>query len=281
MNHLLADNRISTVRAHFRSELKDVFDARELEHTESLVFKETFRLERYEWLGNPSILLSESQLIALRKIIKRLRSGEPVQYVIGSAVFCGLRFELQHKVLIPRPETEELVMMIRERYLGKKLRITDAGCGSGCIAVSLAKFLPQCKITAVDIDPNALECTRRNAQLNAVNVDVLEMNIIEQLPDCDILVSNPPYISPSEAVHMSARVLDHEPHMALFAPSEDTIIFYQKMLSHLPAACQECFFEISEFAVPLLQQWLNELHLEKHAFLNDLQGKPRFLHIQI
>ena len=281
MNHLLADNRIATVRAHLRAELTGVIVGRELEQTETIVLNEICQLERYEWLSNPSIRLSESQLITLRKIIKRLKVGEPIQYIMGSTIFCGLKFELISKVLIPRPETEELVMLIRDQQQGKTLRIVDAGCGSGCIAVSLAKFLPQAEVTAVDIDTNALECTRHNAKLNDVSVRVLEMNIIDELPECDILVSNPPYISPKEAIHMSANVLDHEPHIALFTPQEDTIIFYRKILTHLPTACRECYFEISEFAVPELQELMNELKIKRHIFIRDMQGKYRFLSIQL
>jgi release factor glutamine methyltransferase len=281
VNHLIADNRISSVRNHLRAELKDLFTLRELEQTEAIIFRELCQLERFEWMGNPSILLSESQLIHLRKIIKRLKSGEPLQYVMGATIFCGLKFDLISKVLIPRPETEELVMLVRQQQQGKSIRISDAGCGSGCIAVSLAKFLPQAEITAVDIDTNALECTRHNARLHHVHVQILEMNIIDALPECDILVSNPPYISPQEAIEMSAQVLDYEPHLALFTPEEDSIIFYRKMLANLPASCRECYFEISEFAVPELQQWACELKIKSHQFLKDMQGKFRFLHIQI
>lgn len=281
MNHLIADNRVASVRAHLREELSALFDVRELEQTEAIVFRQVFAWERHHIISNPELRLSESQLIAIRKIIKRLKNHEPIQYVIGFTEFCSLRIELPLPVLIPRPETEELVMLIYKQHQGKTLRIVDAGCGSGCIAVSLAKLLPQAEITAVDIDTNALECTRHNAKLNDVGVRVLEMNIIDALPECDILVSNPPYISPKEAIEMSAQVLDHEPHLALFTPEEDSIIFYRKMLANLPASCRECYFEISEFAVPELQHWVCELKIKSHQFLKDMQGKYRFLHVQI
>lgn len=281
MNHLLADNRISSVRAHFRAELNGLFSIREIEHIEAIVYRDCCQLDRYEWMGNPSILFSESQLLTLRKIIKRLKGGEPIQYILGTTQFCGLKFELVAKVLIPRPETEELVMMIRDQQQGKALRITDAGCGSGCIAVTLAKLLPQSEITAVDIDANALKCTQHNATLNDVSVCVLQMNIIEELPECDILVSNPPYISPKEAIHMSANVLDHEPHVALFTPENDTIIFYRKMLEHLPTSCRECYFEISEFALDPLTELLTAQQISNFEFIRDMQGKFRFLHIQL
>jgi len=269
------------VRGHFRAELNDRFSTREIEHIEAMVFRECFHLERYEWMGNPSILFSESQLLTLRKILKRLKDGEPIQYILGTAHFCGLKFELVTKVLIPRPETEELVMLICDQQQGKNLRIADAGCGSGCIAVSLAKLLPQSEITAVDIDANALQCTQHNAKLHDVRLRVLEMNIIDELPECDILVSNPPYISPKEAIHMSANVLDHEPHVALFTPENDTIIFYKKMLEQLPVSCRECYFEISEFAVEPLTQLLTKQQISNYEFIRDMQGKYRFLHIQL
>lgn len=280
MNHLISDNRLSTIRYHFRHELKDEYAQRELENLEALILSDVCGLARYQLLSEPSQHLTESQLIRIRQIIKRLKKGEPVQYILGFVSFCGFRLELNANVLIPRPETEELIMMVRDEHRDDALRITDAGCGSGCIAVSLAKFLPQSEITAVDIDENALNCTRHNAKLNDVNLRVLEMNIIDELPECDILVSNPPYISPAESSQMSPRVLNYEPHIALFSSTEDPILYYRKMLEHLPPSCKECYFEINEFAQHSLTALMNEMGISSYRFVQDMQGKMRFLHIR-
>ena len=178
-----------------------------------------------------AVTLTTEQKTQLQGIIDRLLQGEPLQYIEGRAPFCGLEFAVNPSVLIPRPETAELVDWIASDHVTRQPRILDLGTGSGCIAIALSKQLPQATIEACDISAEALNIAKENARMNEAPVSFFTHDILDlgtPLPHSyDILVSNPPYIRQSEAADMSIQVTEWEPHTALFVPDDDALRFYR------------------------------------------------------
>ncbi|MBO5085172.1 MAG: peptide chain release factor N(5)-glutamine methyltransferase [Bacteroidaceae bacterium] len=177
------------------------------------------------------VTLTTEQGTLLQGIIDRLRQGEPLQYIEGKAPFCGMEFAVNSSVLIPRPETAELVDWIVCEHATQQPRILDLGTGSGCIAIALSKQLPQATIEACDISAEALTVAKENARMNEAPVSFFTHDMLDlgtPLPHSyDILVSNPPYIRQSEAADMSIQVTEWEPHTALFVPDDDALRFYR------------------------------------------------------
>ena len=181
-------------------------------------------------------------------IISRLLTYEPIQYILGTTSFFGLDFKVDPNVLIPRPETEELVALIlKQSDTSKPLKILDIGTGSGCIAVSLAKHLANADVYALDVSPAALEMAQYNAQQNAVQLNTIEANVLEwentEL-QFDIIVSNPPYVRESEKELMAPNVLDHEPHLALFVENNNPLVFYQAIVALSKKALKKQGFKL-------------------------------------
>ena len=176
------------------------------------------------------VTLTTERGTLLQGIIDRLRQGEPLQYIEGKAPFCGMEFAVNSSVLIPRPETAELVDWIVCEHATQQPRILDLGTGSGCIAIALSKQLPQATIEACDISAEALTVAKENARMNEAPVSFFTHDMLDlgtPLPHSyDILVSNPPYIRQSEAADMSIQVTEWEPHTALFVPDDDPLRFY-------------------------------------------------------
>lgn len=178
-----------------------------------------------------AVTLTTEQGTLLQGIIDRLRQGEPLQYIEGKVPFCGMEFAVNPSVLIPRPETAELVDWIVCEHATQQPRILDLGTGSGCIAIALSKQLPQATIEACDISAEALTVAKENARMNEAPVSFFTHDMLDlgtPLPHSyDILVSNPPYIRQSEAADMSIQVTEWEPHTALFVPDDDALRFYR------------------------------------------------------
>ncbi|MDG1375028.1 MAG: peptide chain release factor N(5)-glutamine methyltransferase [Flavobacteriaceae bacterium] len=187
-------------------------------------------------------------------IISRLLTYEPIQYILGTTSFFGLEFKVDANVLIPRPETEELVAWIlKQTDSSQFLKILDIGTGSGCIAVSLAKHLPNAEVYALDVSPAALEMAQYNAQQNGVQIHAMEANVLEwATPELqfDIIVSNPPYVRESEKEFMAPNVLEHEPHLALFVENNHPLVFYKAIVELSKQALKKeglLYFEINEY----------------------------------
>ncbi|HEX8376966.1 MAG TPA: peptide chain release factor N(5)-glutamine methyltransferase [Pedobacter sp.] len=231
------------------------------------------------------LLLSEET--ALIRILDELRFGKPIQQVLGEADFFGLRFKVNSRVLVPRPETEELVHWVLESIKLDNIlssNILDIGTGSGCIPIAIKKNLPLSSVTAIDISKDALEIARQNCELNDVEVNLLEADILNadysiSNSGFDIIISNPPYITYSEKGAMHPNVLTHEPHEALFVPDENPLLFYKAIadfsVSHLNKPGY-LFFEINEHygdeTIALLVKKGFEAELK-----SDLQGKHRMI----
>lgn len=239
--------------------------------------------------------LSAEDQKELNTILQRLEKGEPVQYTIGVADFCGRQFHVAPGVLIPRPETEELcrwitqrdgsfVSMLRETQKNRPsvLSVLDIGTGSGCIAITLALEMPEAKVTAWDISDEALSIAQENAQVLGANVCFERQDILNIPPDScyDLIVSNPPYIQPKESDGMAKNVLDYEPHQALFTPDDQPVIFYQRIgdyaWQHLKTG-GVLYFELNPLTAHEVSDYLHHLGFSEIKIRLDQFDKQRFL----
>lgn len=221
---------------------------------------------------------------ALEEAVFKLEKGFPIQYIIGSAPFYGRDFYVNPAVLIPRNETEELVHLIVRENKKEALHILDVGTGSGCIPITLALEMAQPVVTAVDVSEAALDVAKLNAEKHATaSVNFLHRNVLqEELPGrpLDIIVSNPPYVLESEKVQMHRNVLDHEPHLALFVPEDDPLIFYRVIAlkgSSVLKPGGKVYFEINEAFGAEVAALLFELGYEEIQLRKDLNDKDRIV----
>ena len=224
----------------------------------------------------------EVDIAALTSIVEELRSGRPVQYVLGKAEFCEMEFEVAEGVLIPRPETEELVYRIAQNTK-EGARILDIGTGSGAIAISLAKMIGGAKVVAVDISPEALAIAKRNAERLSAEVEFVEADALGDLSHLgkfDIIVSNPPYIPQSDIADMRKNVVDFEPHTALFVPDNDILLFYRATAENAQRMLDEggsIWFEIYEMAGNEVCEMLCEKGFSRNELIADANLKPRMV----
>ena len=232
--------------------------------------------------------VDEDTMGTLRTMAERIANGEPLQYVTGKAEFCGMSFKVNSNVLIPRPETEELVEWIVDVAKRKegRVRVLDIGTGSGCIAVSIAKNVGTAQVDAWDVSEGALRTARENAASNGVDVrfervDVLSFDGKTSNEKYDIIVSNPPYICKSEAKDMERNVLEHEPHIALFVDDDDPLLFYRRIAdigNHLLNDGGLLFYEINrqygaETIAMLQASGYSNIVIRQDQFGNDRMAK--------
>lgn len=216
---------------------------------------------------------------AVERAAERVAKGEPVQYVTGKTWFCGLEFHVEPGGLIPRCETEELVRMVAQK---KPCRVLDVGTGSGCIAVSLASLLPEAEVTAIDVSDDALRIAQGNAERLNVDVRFVRCDILSEDVDgqYDCVVSNPPYICDSEAEDMERNVLDHEPHLALFVPDDDPLLFYRRIAEVALGVLSEkgvLAFEINRRFGNEVVEMLKGMGYENVVLLKDQFGNDRMV----
>ncbi len=267
--------------------LKLLYDEREAANIADWVMEHITGKKRIDRLLDKKALLSEEQTNQFQSILSALATHKPVQYVLGEAWFAGMKFFVNESVLIPRPETEELVFWTIESIKNSKLKIKnllEIGSGSGCIPISLKKKIPEISVSSVDISAEALAVAKQNAITLDVSVNFLQIDFLneanwEQLSVFDLIVSNPPYIKQSEEINMSKNVLAFEPALALFVPDEDALLFYRKIVlfakTHL-AKEGLIFLEINEAlgneVISLFKKNGFETELRK-----DLQGRDRMI----
>lgn len=216
----------------------------------------------------------------LSAAVRELTTGRPLQYVLGETEFYGRSLKVNESVLIPRPETEELVRWIAQEHRNASPRIIDIGTGSGAIAIALAAELPAAEVSALDISPEALETARENAERNEVRVSFLQCDILREKPagKFDVIVSNPPYVRESEKTEMRRNVLDHEPGRALFVPDSDPLLFYREIAAWGREALNDggtLYFEINEAFGPETGELLSALGYGHVEVRKDLFGKDR------
>lgn len=214
-----------------RDELSPLYPQGEREALIRIVAMDLLKIGSTAFYLKDEITLDPTRQATLENAIERLKKAEPIQYILGQTEFCDLTFNVNPSVLIPRPETSELVKWIVEENKKEQTNILDIGTGSGCIAISLAKMLPNAQVTAWDISPRAIETAESNNRLNETKVTFVEQDIFTASEEAtyDIIVSNPPYIKEVEKRNMQRNVLDWEPSIALFVPDNDPLLFYREI----------------------------------------------------
>lgn len=272
-----------------KQSLSPLYDSREMKAIIALLFEEVCGLSRLDMLMNPNIVLSEEKSEILSCYAEMLAEGVPVQQVLGYEYFLGRRFEVNPDVLIPRPETAELVdWIVSEAPIG--VNVLDVGTGSGCIAISLAALINNSRVFAYDLSTKALNTAILNAErLNISNVTFVHKDILESqnerfehpnVDNFDIIVSNPPYIMHKEKSEMSANVLDYEPHLALFVPDSDPLLFYRAIgnygLKNLRHGGR-LYFEINAALGRETCQLLESLGYRDIILRKDLNGLDRMI----
>ena len=216
-----------------RDALKGIYPDSEAFSLAKMLLVEVFGFTTLELYAGKDKEFSGKCRGVLDEMIRRLQKNEPIQYIIGKEEFCGMTFEVNPHVLIPRPETRELVEWIVEDCRRMETcRLLDIGTGSGCMSISLANLLPRSDVESWDISEGALEVARRNCERNGVKVLLRQKDVLTAVPEdarYDVIVSNPPYITEKEKMEMDANVLDWEPSTALFVPDDDPLLFYRKI----------------------------------------------------
>lgn len=277
---------LNAFRALFFDTLKNRYELEEAQGLYALLLREKLGITRAEAVLQQERILDAPTESGLKQILKRLENHEPIQYILNRAYFCGFPFILNANVLIPRPETEELVYWVVSEYEkipNKNIRVLDIGTGSGCIAVSLAKLLPEAAVSAMDISKDALRTAHENAirnhvQVEFINVDILKTGSLNTA--FEVIVSNPPYVLDAEKSKMRENVLNFEPHEALFVPDTDPLIFYEKIsglaIKYLNQNGQ-LFFEINEAYGNEVRDLLTEKGFTEVELKADLYGKNRMV----
>jgi release factor glutamine methyltransferase len=266
--------KLGLLKALYIDELKKTYRYSEAESIFYIILEWVEKKNKtHVILGIETILIKTYQDILLE-----LKSGKPVQYITNETFFYSIHIYVDENVLIPRPETEELVHWImREQKITSN--ILDIGTGSGCIALALKKGLPNSKISGCDISKKAIKIAKRNADQNNLYVNFFELNILNNSIDqYDIIVSNPPYIAQEEKKNMHNNVLDHEPHLALFVDDLDPLLFYKRIANQIKNTNTTAYFETSEFYTESLDKWLVDEGFFTEWKL-DFHGKKRFLKI--
>lgn len=306
---------LQKTKRHFTDLLAEKFPQREAEQLMRILLEDLFGIDLKRQLMEPDLRIDELQHHQLGEAVKRLQAGEPVQYVTGVARFCDLLIKVLPAVLIPRPETEELVqkicsslpchfsvesaaMSFQQGYVREKesmaavslgggtkpIRIWDIGTGSGCIAIALAKHFVKAEVIAFDVSEEALQIAKENAESNGVQVTFVQDDVLHPTSEffnqpVDLVVSNPPYVCDSERATMESNVLDWEPEKALFVPDDDPLLFYRHILrlakKRLTPAGQ-VWFEINERVGEELRLLCRETGFDEAEIMLDFAGKPRF-----
>jgi release factor glutamine methyltransferase len=273
-------------------QLAHIYDEGEAKAIAGMTYEVRFGLTLSDiYLGKDTQLSADDQT-ELEEIAKRLVQGEPIQYVLGQADFCGRTFLVNDAVLIPRPETEELCLWITSQRVCPPVRLLDIGTGSGCIAITLAAMFPEAKVIGWDISTDALKVAKENAKRHNVNVsfeqvDVLNISLTSHLSpltsEYDFIVSNPPYICNKEREAMEPNVLEHEPHTALFVPDDDPLLFYRAIAQYGQTALKDggwLYFEINPLYTQEMRDMLTMMSYHDIEIKTDQFGKQRMIRAQ-
>lgn len=306
----VASNLVRDIRRYYCEQLCSLYDNDEANALILILLEHHFKIDRVKMALEPELRLSESELLKIHFAVKELLKNKPIQYILGETKFCDLKFKVNENVLIPRPETSEMVYKIVNRQLTtdnsqqstvnrqQSLSILDVGTGSGCIAISLAKMLPEAQVFALDISEKALTIAKENAEINNVNITFIHDDILtltqtqtqtltltQTLTQTkfDIIVSNPPYVREMEKAEMRDNVLKWEPHNALFVSDEDPLIFYRSILefakSHLKEN-GEVWFEINEYLGEEMTSLCKELGFSDVKIYKDFRDRDRVMNLR-
>jgi len=277
----VSDNRVASAKQYFFDQLADTFSTSECKSMWSAVLSAYFGWTPSDILLNTNERFSESDLLRIRGVVKRLQNQEPFQYIMGEVYFAGLKLTTDQRALIPRPETEELVDLIVQLNATFS-SILDLCTGSGCIALALQNKFPNAKVRGLDLSADAIALAQENALQTKLEVEFEVADVLHWKPSTvfDLIVSNPPYIPNQEKEQMQANVLDFEPHLALFVPDTDPLLFYK----HIIQVAQNSLAFDGFLALEIHENFALETQalFEGRQFKNvqihlDLQGKQRMI----
>jgi release factor glutamine methyltransferase len=276
---------IQSVIKIINDNLSPAYPREEIKGFVKLIFDHLLGISQLETHLRRHDHISEAKLTEIKEILQRLKNFEPIQYILGETEFYGLKFKVNQAVLIPRPETEELVDWILKDSPIQNAEVLDIGTGSGCIPIALGKNRPDLNIEGWDLSEEALMVARQNADMNKVNVEFAKVDILNWRTDClkknyDLIVSNPPYVTTSEKTSLHKNVTDHEPHLALFVPDNDPLIFYNEIaafgLSNLNKN-GTLYFEINENMGNKVMNLLKSKNFSTVVLKKDINGKDRMV----
>jgi release factor glutamine methyltransferase len=286
-------NLLTDVIKFYKKELNDIYSESELQNITNWIFEKQLKLNSTEIILDETIRANQSDLIILEQMCYKLKEQQPIQYVLGEAEFYRLKFKVNKSVLIPRPETEELVELIVASRKSQivDIKILDIGTGSGCIPISIKKNIPNANVYALDVSDDALEIAKINAAKNKSDVhffkaDVLSDAVSEVILNetknqkVDIIVSNPPYVLNSEKEGLHDRVKNFEPHLALFVEDADPILFYRKIASLALLILSPngmLYFECHMDHAEAVFQLLKEKGFKNVSLQKDMAGLSRFV----
>lgn len=275
---------IKEYRSIFISALSPVYDSIEAENIFYLILEEFRKLKRVDIALQPELSFSGDEVSNWATVLDKLKSDIPIQYVLGKAHFYGLQFDVSPDVLIPRPETEELVQWIlADSEFSANKNILDIGTGSGCIAISIAKNLRDSAVSAIDVSEKAIAIAEENAANNKVSVMFINCDILkaDRLPQTyDLIVSNPPYVRHLEKHEIKKNVLDNEPHLALFVSDEDALVFYRKIATlafDYLSLDGSLYFEINQYLGDETVNLLRNLGFKSVELRKDIYGNDRMI----
>lgn len=279
--------KIKQYRTQFIKDLSPFYDAYEAESFFYLILEDKHQLRQIDLALNHELAFSEDDFLIWDFLVLQLKKEVPIQYLLGKTHFYGLDFEVNENVLIPRPETEELVEWIINENSGgtksKKIKILDIGTGSGCIAISLAKNLPHAEVYAIDVSKKAIATAKRNAVRNKVEVTFMLQDILETEElkhNFDVIVSNPPYVRNLEKKEIKKNVLDYEPHLALFVDDNDALIFYRKIAELARENLLQngqLYFEINQYLGKEMIDLLEKMNFKNIELKKDIYDNDRMI----
>ena len=271
----------------FQHELQELYDEDEIKAIFLVVVAEKFGLNRTNYQLRKTDIVKEADKAEVLSILQNLKKHRPIQYILNKADFYGEVFQVNESVLIPRQETEELVdLIIKNHKSSQNLKIIDIGTGSGCIPITLSKHLNNALVTTIDISKEAIKTAQENAknlktQVQFINADIFEWEYIFSDQQYNIIVSNPPYITPGEKQHMNQNVLAYEPELALFIEESAPLIFYDVIssfaLKHL-APDGDLYFEINQYLGAEMKELMVKKGFEQVKLIKDINGADRIIH---
>ncbi len=282
--------KLKDLASIFTTELLPLYGEEEAKAIFLIAIEYYLKINRFNYSLNKDTEVNNDDKKVLDFVLNQLKTGKPIQYILGETLFYGLTFKVNEAVLIPRPETEELVEWVMEKVESLKLNpqpvtLLDIGTGSGCIAISLKKKLPELDVAALDVSSEALAVAKQNALLNEVDISFIEQDILTSQvshlkSQYSILVSNPPYITQSEKEQMHHNVLANEPHLALFVSNEQPLLFYEAIADYALKNLTEdglLFFEINEYLGDKMVELLSYKGFKAIELRQDMQGKDRMI----
>jgi release factor glutamine methyltransferase len=275
---------IRDIRFYLFDELNEIYDEPEVKAITNIIIKTVLNLTKLHQLYFEEKEVSNSEEVRIIEICKELKRGKPLQYIFGETEFFGCKIGVTPATLIPRPETEELVQLVLNENKDFSGHIIDFGTGSGCIAIALASNLPRSKITGIDISAEALLVAGENAKLNNVSVNFLIGDILNFDPHtilkAGIIISNPPYVRNSEMILMNKNVTEFEPHLALFVPDSDPLLYYRGILTIAGKVLEpsgRIYFEINEAFGNEMVELMISFGYSEVKTVSDINGKVRMI----